>query len=95
MISNLPEVAGPGFKSPASGAPFHPGAGDVLDISASVSSPLEDAVALFNRTFKYDLRLPILPEHVECAAELAGLRGRKDIAQALRLALKQTLATDE
>jgi hypothetical protein len=58
-------------------------------------SPLAQAIDGHNRVFGYELRLPMLPEHVELAAELAELRGRNDIASALRLALKQTLEVDE
>jgi hypothetical protein len=58
-------------------------------------SPLALAVADFNRAFDYDLRLPVLPQHVATAADLAEMRGRSDIAENLRLALKQALEVDE
>ena len=57
--------------------------------------PLQQALDDFNQIFDYDLRLPMIPEHIETAADMAELRGRVDIAQALRLALKQTLEVDE
>ena len=50
-------------------------------------TPVADALAVFNQVFDYDLRTPILPEHIETAAELAEMRGRADIAQDLRAAL--------
>jgi hypothetical protein len=56
---------------------------------------LRDAIAAFNMVFDYDLSLPIIPEHVATAADLAEMRGRSDIAQDLRLALKQALEVDE
>jgi hypothetical protein len=56
---------------------------------------LADAVDAFNRVFGYGLTLPALPEDIDAAAELAALRGRQDVADDLRLALKQTLQSDE
>ena len=58
-------------------------------------TPLHLALNEFNLVFDYDLCLPILPEHIETAADLAAMRGRQDIADGLRLALKQTLEADE
>ena len=49
---------------------------------------LQAAIDDFNLVFEYDLRLPILPEHVETAADMAAMRGRQDIADGLRSALK-------
>ena len=60
-----------------------------------VSSPLSAAVAQFNlvlgEPMGVHMDLPILPELVELAAEFSALRGRQDIADDLRLALKETL----
>lgn len=52
---------------------------------------LAEAVARFNELFGYTLLLPALPEDIENAAELAALRGRQDIADDIRTALKQSL----
>ena len=60
-----------------------------------LKGPLQQALDDFNLVFDYDLHLPMIPEHIETAADMAELRGRVDIAQALRLALKQTLEVDE
>ena len=49
------------------------------------------ALARFNKTFDRTLALPIWPEHVEAAAELADMRGRNDIADELRAALEAEL----
>ena len=66
---------------------------------ASRFSPIQDAVNDFNLIFEQSsglrLLLPMLPEHVELAAEFAALRGRQDIADELRLAVKQTLEAGE
>ena len=58
-------------------------------------NPLRQALNDFNLVFDYDLRLPALPEHILTAADLAEMRGRTDIAENLRLALKQALGVDE
>jgi len=50
-------------------------------------SPLGAALRDYNAAFKATLALPIWPEAVDLAAEIAELRGRKDIALKLRLAL--------
>ena len=60
-----------------------------------LANPLQLALDDFNQVFDYGLRLPMIPEHIETAAELAEMRGRSDIADALRLALKETLEVDE
>ena len=62
---------------------FHPG--------SSVISPLQHALERFNKRFRYDLRTPIEPHHVELAAEVAEARGERDLALALRLALRDTM----
>lgn len=61
---------------------------------APSTTPLQEALALFNEAFGYDLRTPIIAEHVETAAELAALRGRQDIATELRTALALTITAD-
>ena len=53
------------------------------------STPLQLALEMFNTVFERDLRAPILPEYVEMAAEFAELRGRHDVADELRFALRQ------
>lgn len=50
-------------------------------------TPLRVALAQFNDAFGDDLTLPMWPETVRAAAELAELRGRKDIAEAILAAL--------
>ena len=59
------------------------------------STPLRAALDGFNLVFDYSLSCPILPEHVEAAAELAAIRGRQDIADELRAALAETLANQD
>lgn len=39
----------------------------------------------------YSLKLPMSPENVEMAADLAALRGRQDVADDLRTALKEAI----
>lgn len=50
-------------------------------------TPLRLALDKFNAVFGDDLTLPMWPETVRAAAELAKLRGRADIAAELLAAL--------
>jgi hypothetical protein len=59
------------------------------NIEAGVRSPLARAVARFNEVFGWDLRLPTWPEAIQTAARLVELRGRRDVALALRIALAE------
>jgi hypothetical protein len=54
-------------------------------------SPLTEAVARFNEVFGYGIALPMMAEDVETMAELAALRGRHDVAEALRSGLTKDM----
>jgi len=54
-------------------------------------SPLRAAIDRFDEYFGYDIHLPMLTEDVQAAADMAELRGRHDIAEEIRAALKLTL----
>jgi len=83
------------LKSPSSGAipkadhPQHR-CSALIHGDARELSPLAHAVNQFNQVFGYDLRLPMFRGDVLVCADLAALRGRADVAAALRIALQES-----
>ena len=53
----------------------------------SPATALQQALHDFNWTFDYEVREPVTGLDVESAAVMAEVRGRPDLAQALRVAL--------
>ena len=60
--------------------------GKTTSNTAAEQDPMEQAVADFNEAFQYQMRLPLSVDDIRAAIELAKLRGRTDVSDALFMA---------